>query len=164
MPRTRRTYTPEFKAEAVKLVTEQGYSVAETARSLGISENLIRNWRQALEAQGKRAFPGLKGLSWGGYAPGRPTRRSRSSAWSGERQRVQDAVVEALFRAYFTEGRDISNRQTLLDVVAGAGLGRHGAEAVLNSDDGLEAIKEADALARRFGVDGVPSTPSTATE
>src|SRR5262249_16469120 len=39
-----------------------------------------------------------------------------------ERQGVQDAVVEALFRAYFTEGRDISNRQTLLDVVAEAAL------------------------------------------
>ena len=36
MARTRRTYTPEFKVEAVKLVTEQGYSVAEAARSLGI--------------------------------------------------------------------------------------------------------------------------------
>ena len=34
MARKRRTYTPEFKAEAVKLVTEQGYSVAEAARSL----------------------------------------------------------------------------------------------------------------------------------
>jgi predicted DsbA family dithiol-disulfide isomerase len=73
-----------------------------------------------------------------------------------ERQGVQGAVVEALFRAYFTEGRDIGNRQTLLDVVAEAGLDRHEAEAVLNSNDGLEAIKEADALARRFGVDGVP--------
>jgi predicted DsbA family dithiol-disulfide isomerase len=73
-----------------------------------------------------------------------------------ERKGVQDAVVEALFRAYFTEGRDIGNRQTLLDVGAEAGLNRHGAEAVLNSNDGLEAIKEADALARRFRVDGVP--------
>ena len=36
MPRPRRTYTPEFTAEAVKLVTEQGYSVAEAARSLDI--------------------------------------------------------------------------------------------------------------------------------
>ena len=43
MARTRRTYTPEFKAEAVKLVTEQGYSVAEAARSLGICDNLLRN-------------------------------------------------------------------------------------------------------------------------
>jgi predicted DsbA family dithiol-disulfide isomerase len=73
-----------------------------------------------------------------------------------ERRGVQDAVVEALFRAYFTEGRDIGNRQTLLDVVAGAGLDRHEAEELPNSDDGLEAMKDADALARRFGVDGVP--------
>src|SRR5262245_24631606 len=73
-----------------------------------------------------------------------------------DKEDVQDAVVEALFRAYFTEGRDISNRQSLLDVVAEAGLDRHGAEAVLNGDDGLEAIKEADAQARRFPVEGVP--------
>ena len=58
MARTRRTYTAEFKAEAVKLVTEQGYSVAEAARSLGLSENLIRNWKQALQEQGPHAFPG----------------------------------------------------------------------------------------------------------
>ena len=57
MARTRRTYTPEFKAEAVKLVTEQGYSVAEAARSLGLSENLIRNWKQALEDQGRTGLP-----------------------------------------------------------------------------------------------------------
>ena len=63
MPRTRRTYAPEFKAEAVRLVTERGYSVAEAARSLGISENLIRNWKRALEAQGEHAFPGHGKLS-----------------------------------------------------------------------------------------------------
>ena len=58
MARTRRTYTPEFKAEAVKLVTEQGYSVTEAARSLGIHETLLRSWKQALEMQGDQAFPG----------------------------------------------------------------------------------------------------------
>jgi transposase len=63
MARTRRTYTPEFKAEAVKLVTEQGYSVAEAARALGINDNLIRNWKQALDAQGEHAFPGRGHLS-----------------------------------------------------------------------------------------------------
>ena len=57
MARTRRTYTPEFKAEAVRLVTEQGYSVAEAARSLGICANLIRNWKQAVRDQGEGAFP-----------------------------------------------------------------------------------------------------------
>ena len=58
MARKRRTYTPEFKAEAVKLVTEQGYSVAEAARSLGVHETLLRSWKQALQAQGDQAFPG----------------------------------------------------------------------------------------------------------
>ena len=58
MARKRRTYTPEFKAEAVKLVTEQGYSIAEAARSLGIHETLLRSWKQAVEAQGEQAFPG----------------------------------------------------------------------------------------------------------
>ena len=63
MAKTRRIYTPEFKAEAVKLVTEQGYSVAEAARSLGICDNLLRNWKQALETQGEQAFPGRGKLS-----------------------------------------------------------------------------------------------------
>ena len=58
MARTRRTYTPEFKAEAVKLVTDQGYSVAEAARSLGIHQTVLRSWKQALEMQGDQAFPG----------------------------------------------------------------------------------------------------------
>lgn len=76
--------------------------------------------------------------------------------WLAEQDRCQDAVVEALFRAYFTEGRDISDLQTLLDVVAEAGLDRGKAEGVLTSGDGQEAIREADELARRVRVEGVP--------
>jgi transposase len=63
MSRTRHTYTPEFKSEAVRLVTEQGYSVAEAARSLGLRENLIRNWKRALQDKGGHAFPGQGKLS-----------------------------------------------------------------------------------------------------
>jgi transposase len=58
MAKVRRTYTREFKVEAVKLVTGQGYSVAEAARSLGVHETLLRSWKQALQAQGDQAFPG----------------------------------------------------------------------------------------------------------
>lgn len=76
--------------------------------------------------------------------------------WLADKEGTQDSVVEALFRAYFTEGRDISDRKTLIDVVAEAGLHRQRAEAVLNSDDGLEPIREANELARRVGVEGVP--------
>jgi transposase len=54
----RRSYTREFKVEAVKLVTEEGYSVAEAARSLGIHETLLRSWKLALQGRGEQAFPG----------------------------------------------------------------------------------------------------------
>ena len=49
--RKRRKYTDDFKHEAVALVTEQGYSVAEAARSLEVGENQIRRWRQKLEQE-----------------------------------------------------------------------------------------------------------------
>ncbi len=61
MAKKRRTFTREFKLEAVKLVTEKGQSIAEAARSLGIHENLLRIWKKALEQeiQGQQqAFPG----------------------------------------------------------------------------------------------------------
>src|SRR5580704_4974939 len=61
MARSRRTYSREFKVEAVKLVTEKGMSLAEAARSLGLHENLLRSWKHALEKESKGdqpAFPG----------------------------------------------------------------------------------------------------------
>jgi len=48
--RKRRAYTDEFKLEAVKLVLEQGLSVAEAARNLGIHANILRNWKLKYEA------------------------------------------------------------------------------------------------------------------
>jgi len=69
---------------------------------------------------------------------------------------VQDAVVEAVFRAYFVEGRDISQTTVLLDVVAGAGLDRARCEAVLSGEHGLAAIRAAGEQAHRTGVQGVP--------
>ena len=45
LKRTRRPFTHEFKLEAVKVVTEQGFKAAEVARSLDINENLIHRWK-----------------------------------------------------------------------------------------------------------------------
>ncbi len=42
--KTRKKYTDEFKAEAVKLVTEQKYKITEAARNLGIHDSLLRRW------------------------------------------------------------------------------------------------------------------------
>jgi predicted DsbA family dithiol-disulfide isomerase len=76
--------------------------------------------------------------------------------WLAEQEGVQDAVVEAIFRAYFTEGRDISDVPTLLNVVRGAGLDWSRAESLLNGEEGMEVIRAAEERARRDGVQGVP--------
>ena len=76
--------------------------------------------------------------------------------WLADQHGCQDAIVEGLFRAYFTEGRDISNRTTLIDVVVEAGLERQVVEAMLNSDEGMDVIADAGEMSRRHGVSGVP--------
>ena len=58
MAKTRRAFTPEFKAEAVKLVTEQGEGLAEVARDLDLGESMLRARKRALAKAGDRAFPG----------------------------------------------------------------------------------------------------------
>ena len=40
----RRKFTREFKLSAVKLVNEQGYSVGDAARSLGVEPGSVRDW------------------------------------------------------------------------------------------------------------------------
>lgn len=47
--RTYKSYTQEFKEEAVSLVTEQGYSVPKAAESLGIRTNQLYQWKQKIE-------------------------------------------------------------------------------------------------------------------
>ena len=58
MAKTRRTFTREFKAEAVRRIAEQGKSLAEVARELDLGESMLRAWKQALAAGGGQAFPG----------------------------------------------------------------------------------------------------------
>ena len=58
MAERRKTYTPEFKQEAVRLITEQRYGVAETARNLGINTNMLRRWKQEYSGNPQTAFPG----------------------------------------------------------------------------------------------------------
>ena len=46
--RTRRHYSDEFKEEAVKLITEQGYKVSEAARNLDINVSMLCRWQREL--------------------------------------------------------------------------------------------------------------------
>ena len=68
--RIKRTFTQEFKIEAVKLITEQGYSIVEAARNLGISDSALGKWQRALEMgiNPQAAFPGKGNPSDAGLA------------------------------------------------------------------------------------------------
>lgn len=48
---TRRRYSEEFKVDAVHLVEEQGYGVAEAARRLGIDRSILARWRRERREQ-----------------------------------------------------------------------------------------------------------------
>ena len=76
--------------------------------------------------------------------------------WLAGERGVQDAVVEALFLAYFTDGRDLSDRATLAEVAAGAGLDRDEVVELLEGDKGLDVVRAGEEQARRIGVSGVP--------
>ena len=58
MPTMRRTFPPEFKTGAVKLVAEQGQIFVEVTRDLDIGESMPRSWRDAIAKGGQRASPG----------------------------------------------------------------------------------------------------------
>lgn len=53
-------YSRDFKVEAVRLVTEQGYKLTEAAKNLGISLGALSKWKRELEAEKspEAAFPG----------------------------------------------------------------------------------------------------------
>ena len=54
----RRTFSREYKLEAVRLVRDRGVSVAQAARDLGVHENVLRKWVKDWDADPKQAFPG----------------------------------------------------------------------------------------------------------
>jgi transposase len=54
----RKTYTREFKIQALKMITGQGLSVAEVARRIGVTEGCLRAWKTAAAEHGDAAFPG----------------------------------------------------------------------------------------------------------
>lgn len=63
MTKKRKTYTREFKVEAVRLVTEENYSIREAAESLGVSTFSLRKWRTELLDKADAAFPGKGSLT-----------------------------------------------------------------------------------------------------
>jgi transposase len=59
MANVRKTYTPEFKIQAVKMITDQQLSVAEVPRRLSVSESQLHEWKKVIRTNVTDAFPGF---------------------------------------------------------------------------------------------------------
>ena len=58
MPKEQRTFTREFKLEAVQLAHRSGKSQAQIARDLGIADSTLHHWCKEFAEAGSQAFPG----------------------------------------------------------------------------------------------------------
>jgi len=58
MKKERRTFTKEFKSEAVRLATSGSRQMTEVADSLGIGASLLSKWMRASKSEGAEAFRG----------------------------------------------------------------------------------------------------------
>jgi len=76
--------------------------------------------------------------------------------WAGIEGR-QTAIVSSLFRAYFTEGRDIGDRDTLADIADSCGMDASVVLRLLATDEDSQLIRDKDTNAREMGVNSVPT-------
>lgn len=76
--------------------------------------------------------------------------------WAGIEGR-QTAAVSALFKAYFTDGRDIGDHDVLADIADGIEMDAAVVRRLLGSDADLEDIRRRDAHSREMGVTSVPT-------
>lgn len=68
----------------------------------------------------------------------------------------QDAMVDRLFDAYFLQGRNLSDRETLAELAGEAGVDAAAALNFLEGEEEVETVLAEDAHARRLGIGGVP--------
>jgi len=76
--------------------------------------------------------------------------------WAGIEQR-QSMLVSSMFRAYFKDGRDISDHEVLADLADTCGMDAALVQRLLATDEDLEGIREKDAGFRKMGVNSVPT-------
>jgi len=86
------------------------------------------------------------------------TRLAHRLVWFAQQRGSAVALVDALFAAYFRDGRDIGDADVLVEIAAGAGLPGDTVRAFLASGAGLDAVIALEADAVRDGIASVPST------
>lgn len=81
---------------------------------------------------------------------------SHRLVWLAGRSGMQDAVVEALFRAYFCEGANFSDQAKLIEIGASAGLDAKELKRFFTGDEGVSAVRAEEQQAAGLHISGVP--------
>jgi len=90
MAETRRSFDPEFRAGAVRIVRETGKPIAQVARDLGINEGTLANWvKKDREARGEAAAGQL----------------SEDERAELTRLRRENALCRTRHKAFYADGR-----------------------------------------------------------
>lgn len=73
------------------------------------------------------------------------------------REGVQGKVVDGIFNGYFIEGKDVGSREILIEIATAAGMVAERVKTFLESDEGTNAVNEAEAKGRELRINGVPN-------
>jgi predicted DsbA family dithiol-disulfide isomerase len=84
------------------------------------------------------------------------TRNAHRLILLANEQDKQLSMTEALFKAYFTDGIDLSKKGNLVKIAASVGLDKEMVAAFLDSDTGLTEVAAAESELQRMGISGVP--------
>jgi predicted DsbA family dithiol-disulfide isomerase len=98
-----------------------------------------------------------EGLAYGRRTHTYNSRLAQELAKWADTQPGGEAIHDAMYRAYFVEGRNISDAEVLLQMVAEIGLDVGAATAVINDRTFSDAVDEDWGLSRAYGVTGVPT-------
>lgn len=84
------------------------------------------------------------------------TRDAHRLIWLAKTTGNQAAMKEALMKAYFEEGKDLTQKSTLIEIASGVGLDPQRTDLLLNSDEGLVEVQYLEQTNHQRGISGVP--------
>jgi predicted DsbA family dithiol-disulfide isomerase len=104
-----------------------------------------------------RKVAGELGLPWGDRVKTFNSRRAQELGKWAEEMEKGDQFHDAVFRAYFVEGKNIAKTEVLIDLAGSVGLAEHEADDVLHSRRFKAPVDEDWRLSREWGVTAVPT-------
>ncbi|KQZ65166.1 disulfide bond formation protein DsbA [Sphingopyxis sp. Root1497] len=143
---------PEGEDAAAHVMRKYGVSAeqsrANSGKMAGVAADLGFAFNRGPGFRMRNSFDAHRLLTWAG---------SREDPEQSEPTGVQTALKLALFKAHFTDNRDVSDHAVLADVAASVGLDRARAAAILGGDEFGEMVRTEEAYWADQNITGVPA-------